>query len=82
MRRTGLVLVAVVATAVGVGLGLWMAQPNYDCPPARFALQNNGLCPPLFPEPRFVWWLCALCGAAAAALIALVSVGVRRSLSS
>lgn len=77
MRRIVSNTLRVASLLVGVGLGHWMAQPNYNCPTPLFANQlEGGLCPPLFPEARFAWWLRVLCGAAAAAAILVIAVAV------
>ena len=77
MRRWNTVWV--VAALVGVGLGLWMALLANDCPVSSRG--NGPICPVVPGVPLFAWWLWALCGAAAAALVVLLGMAVRRSLS-
>ncbi len=71
----GLLLAAV---PVGVGVGLWMALVTYlpYCPVR--GLGTADLCA---ARSSFAPSLCVLCGAAAAALVLLVSIAVRRSAS-
>ena len=64
------------AVVVGVGVGLWMALLTNDCP--RDSRGGGPICPVVPPVSSFAWWLCALCGAAAAAFIVFVAVAVRR----
>ena len=74
MRRGNAVWLA--AVLLGVGLGLWMALLTNDCP--RSSRGNGPLCPVVPGVPLFAWWVCALCGAAAAALVVLVAMAMRR----
>ena len=58
---------------------MWMALLSNNCP-----LDSRGggpICPVVPGVPIFAWWLCALCGAAAAIFTGLVALTVRRSLS-
>src|ERR1035437_10608645 len=78
MRRVitnGLLLASL---PVGVGVGLWMAVLTY-LPYCPFrGLGTAALCAARHSfDPR----LCVLCGAAAAALVMLASIGVRRRAS-
>ena len=74
MRRGKAVWVA--AVLLGVGLGVWMARLTNDCP--RSSRGNGPICPVVPGVPLFAWWVCALCGAAAAALLVLVAMATRR----
>ena len=75
MRRGNAVWEA--AIVLGVGLGLWMALLANDCP--RSSRGNGPICPVVPGVPLFAWWVCALCGAAAASLVVLVAMAIRRS---
>jgi hypothetical protein len=84
VRRKIAIVLAAVAVAVGVRVGLWEAQfwvPSVgDCPlpvNARAAALCMSLPAPV-AQPQFAWWLCALLGAGAAALIALVALAIDR----
>jgi len=84
VRRKIAICLVVVAIAVGIRVGLSEAQfwvPYVgSCPlPVNASVAN--LCasmpvPP--PQPEFAWWLCALLGAGAAALIALIAMAIDR----
>jgi hypothetical protein len=79
MRRILTNVLRVASVPVGVGVGLWLALLT-DLPycPVR-GLGTLVLCA---ARPRFDRGLCALCGAAAAALVLLLSLGLRRRSSS
>ncbi len=72
-----MVLVA-VAVGVGIWVGTWEAHfwvvSGGECPPGGIPTY----CAPPIREPQFAWWLCALLGAGAAALIALIALAVDR----
>lgn len=78
MGRKLAVILRVTSGPIGVLIGLWAAQlttisGTYKCvgrclPPSLFPM----------PIPDFAPWLCALFGAAAAAVILLLSVAVTR----
>jgi hypothetical protein len=80
VRRKIAAALVVVAVAVGVWVGFWEAHfwvvstggaldiPGVVRPPSRLPIA----------QPQFARWLCALLGAGAAALIALVALAVDR----
>jgi hypothetical protein len=76
MRRVPAYVFAVGAALVGIGVGLWMALASNLLPqcPVR-GLGTADLCA---AQPAFSPGLCALCGAAAAAVILLLSVPLTR----
>jgi hypothetical protein len=78
MRRVVSKALLLVAVPLGVGVGLWMALLTYlpDCPGR--GLGTADLCA---ARPSFAPRLCVLCGAAAAAVVLLVSIAVRRRAS-
>jgi hypothetical protein len=80
MRRILAVALRVVSVPVGVAFGLWTAalsSPSFTC--GGGPLRNSAYCG---LEPDFAFWLCALFGATAAALVVLVSIAVDRRISS
>jgi hypothetical protein len=82
-RKVAIALVG-VAVAVGVWLGLWEAHFSIasvavplPMPSLRaFDRPPNPLLP--IPQPQFARWLCALLGAGAAAVVALIALAVDR----
>jgi hypothetical protein len=82
-RKIAIALVTVAAVA-GVWVGFWEAQfwvPSVgECPlPVNATVAN--LCmsmPAPAAQPEFAWWLCALLGGGAAALVALIALAVDR----
>lgn len=79
MMRILPAILKVVAVPVGVAIGLWTAAlktPSFTC--GGGPLRNSAYCG---LEPYFAFWLCALLGAAAAALMVLISVAVERRIS-
>jgi ABC-type Fe3+-siderophore transport system permease subunit len=78
MRRILAITLGVASVPVGVALGVWIAQltrlPN--CPVR--GLGTAALC---VGQPLFAQGLCALCGAAATAVLLLASIGARRPAS-
>ena len=58
-----------LSVPVGVGVGLWTAQLPWTC--TTFSC-------PQYVGPRFAPWLCAVFGAAAAAVVLLLSLVVTR----
>ena len=84
MRRKVAIGLVAMGVAVGVRIGLWEAQfwvpSGGDCPLMINARSAN-LCmamPAPAARPQFAWWLCALLGAGAATLIALVALAIDR----
>jgi hypothetical protein len=82
-RKIAIALVAVAAVS-GVWVGfreaqLW-AHSVGNCPlPVNASVAS--LCmsmPEPGPQPEFAWWLCALLGAGAAALIAVIALAIDR----
>lgn len=79
MRRKVAIALAAAAVIVGVWVGLWESHfwvTSVGCP-----LQtpfDAVRCAPPVAETQFARWLCALCGAGAAALIALIALAVDR----
>ena len=76
MRRILAVTLRVVSVPTGVAIGLWTAairSPSFTC--GGGPLRNSTYCG---LEPNFGFWLCALFGVTAAALVVLVSVAVDR----
>jgi hypothetical protein len=79
MRKIAVALIA-VAVGVGVWVGFWEAHfwvtstsgaleiPGVVRPPSRLPIT----------QPQFARWLCALLGAGAAALVALIALAVDR----
>jgi hypothetical protein len=84
MRRWVAIALVVVAVAVGVRVGLWEAQfwvPSVGNCPLMINASVANLCmsmPAPAEQPQFARWLCALLGAGAAALIALVALAIDR----
>jgi hypothetical protein len=81
-RKVAITLVG-VAVAVGVWVGLWEAHFSIvgvvplPMPSLRaFDRPPNPLLP--IPQPQFATWLCAVLGAGAAAVIALIALAVDR----
>jgi hypothetical protein len=80
--------IAIALVAVGVVAGVWIGfQETHfwvpyvgSCPlPVNASVAN--LCmsmPEPAPQPEFAWWLCALLGAGAATLVALLALAVDR----
>jgi hypothetical protein len=73
MRRIVTKTLRVASVPVGIGVGLWTASLQVRIICTSFS------CPAFTEFPRFAVWLCALFGAAAAALTALVSIAARRA---
>jgi hypothetical protein len=72
MRRIFTNALRVASIPVGGGVGLWTAQLQMRIICTSFS------CPAYTEFPRFALGLCALLGAAAAALTVLVSTAARR----
>ena len=81
-RRSVTIALAAVAVVVGVGVGLWEAQlwvQSSGCPIPIHVVGGQWVeCVPPTRQPEFAWWLCALLGAGAAALIAFAALAVDR----
>lgn len=80
MRRKIAAGLVVVAVAVGVWVGLWEAHfwvVSVGCPLPVAGVPNPPCAPPI-PQPQFARWLCALLGAGAAAIIALMALAIDR----
>jgi hypothetical protein len=79
MRSILAVALRVVSVPVGVVFGLWtvaLRSPSFTC--GGGPLRNSAYCG---LEPNFAFWVCALFGAAAAALVVLVSIAVDRRIA-
>jgi hypothetical protein len=78
MRRILASVVGVASVPVGVAVGLWMASLTRtpSCPVK--GLGTAALC---VPRPVFTPGLCVVCGAAAAAVLLLISLTARRPVS-
>lgn len=70
-----------VAIAVGIKVGLWEAHfwvEGGGCNALPVAGIPRPPCPPPIARPQFARWLCALLGAGAAAVIALIALAIDR----
>jgi hypothetical protein len=79
MRRKIAIALVLVAIAVGVWVGLWEA--HFWVVNTGGALPLGGVVttgPPPVPQPQFTRWLCALLGALAAAMVALIALAIDR----
>jgi hypothetical protein len=86
MRRIFVITLKGAAVPIGIGLGLGLALlPNGLACAVFIGPRGNGTtCPHSLDlssvsQPRFAWWLCAICGAAAAGAVLLISGAMSRS---
>ena len=71
----------VLAVPIGIGVGLGTALlTNAACQIFLSPRGNGTACPypTAIPHGDFAWWTCALFGAAASAVVLLISLAVRR----
>jgi hypothetical protein len=64
---------------LGIWVGLWEAHfwvEGAGCPLAVYGV--GARCIPPVPQPQFAAWVCALCGAGAMAMVALIALAVDR----